>query len=87
VSLSSPFSIQSKNILFSGLFLALVVRFITWKTGKMSKENKKILMLLQSDFPPDIRVEKEIKALSQAGYRISILSNNKKNRSSYKRIL
>ncbi len=41
---------------------------------------RSILMLLQSDFPPDIRVEKEIKALANDGYSIAILSNNKKNR-------
>ncbi len=36
---------------------------------------KKILMLLQSEFPPDIRVEKEIKALSAEGFQVVLLCN------------
>ena len=32
-------------------------------------------MLLQSDFPPDIRLEKEIKSLSKAGYSIRVVCN------------
>ncbi len=32
-------------------------------------------MILQSHFPPDIRVEKEMKALSSAGFSIILLSN------------
>lgn len=35
----------------------------------------KILMLLQSEFPPDIRLEKEIKSLSAAGYSVSLMAN------------
>jgi len=38
-------------------------------------------MVLQSDFPPDIRVEKEMKAISNAGYSVHLLANNRKNRS------
>lgn len=36
-------------------------------------ENKKILMLLEHPFPPDIRVEKEAKALLQAGFNLSLV--------------
>lgn len=36
---------------------------------------KKILMLLQSEFPPDIRLEKEIKALSDNGYQVTLFCN------------
>ncbi len=32
-------------------------------------------MLLQSTFPPDIRLEKEIKSLSAAGYNLTVLCN------------
>jgi len=35
----------------------------------------KILMLLQSDFPPDIRLEKEIKSLSIAGFSVHVVCN------------
>jgi len=36
-------------------------------------KNKKILMLLESSFPPDIRVEKEAKALLEAGFNLSLV--------------
>ncbi len=36
---------------------------------------KKILMLLQSPFPPDIRLEKEIRSLNAAGYEVILLCN------------
>ena len=36
---------------------------------------KKILMLLQSTFPPDIRLEKEIRSLNSAGYHVTVLCN------------
>ncbi len=36
---------------------------------------KRILMLLQSDFPPDIRLEKEIKSLSLAGFSVLVVCN------------
>lgn len=32
-------------------------------------------MILQSDFPPDIRLEKEIKSLSQSGFSIRVVCN------------
>jgi glycosyltransferase involved in cell wall biosynthesis len=37
---------------------------------------KKILMLLQSEFPPDIRLEKEISTLHQNGYEVTLLCNH-----------
>jgi len=36
-------------------------------------KNKKILMLLEYSFPPDIRVEKEAKALLKAGFDLSLV--------------
>ncbi|MCH7723172.1 MAG: glycosyltransferase family 4 protein [Bacteroidetes bacterium] len=36
---------------------------------------KKILMLSQTVFPPDIRLEKEIKSLYKNGYKISVICN------------
>ena len=39
-----------------------------------------ILMLLQSEYPPDIRLTKEIKALVGAGYTVHLLCNNGKKR-------
>jgi len=39
---------------------------------------KNIGMVLQSDFPPDIRVEKEAKALLEAGYNVFILAEQHK---------
>ena len=36
---------------------------------------KKILMLLQSEFPPDIRLEKEIKSLNKKGFDVTLLCN------------
>jgi glycosyltransferase involved in cell wall biosynthesis len=37
----------------------------------------KILMLLQTNFPPDIRVENEIRSLVKAGYTVHLLCRNK----------
>lgn len=37
--------------------------------------NKKILMITQGLFPPDIRLEKEIRSLTQHGYKITIVCN------------
>lgn len=37
--------------------------------------NKNILMISQALFPPDIRLEKEIKSLSEAGYKILVVCN------------
>jgi len=36
---------------------------------------RKILMLLQGEFPPDIRLEKEITTLSNNGYKITLICN------------
>ena len=47
---------------------------------KKPNSNNSILMVLQSDFPPDIRVEKEMKTISIAGYSVHLLANNKNNR-------
>jgi glycosyltransferase involved in cell wall biosynthesis len=38
--------------------------------------NKKILMILQSEFPPDIRLEKEIRALNKAGFKVVLFCNS-----------
>ena len=38
---------------------------------------KNILMVLQSDYPPDIRLTKEIKALTGRGHNLFLLCNNK----------
>ena len=38
-------------------------------------KNKNILMLLQSQFPPDIRLEKEIKSLNENGFNVTLFSN------------
>ncbi|MBG0858089.1 MAG: glycosyltransferase family 4 protein [Bacteroidales bacterium] len=39
----------------------------------------KILMLLDSEFPPDIRVENEISALSEAGHEVHLACTTRKN--------
>jgi glycosyltransferase involved in cell wall biosynthesis len=36
---------------------------------------KKILMILQTDFPPDIRLEKEIRSLASVGYVVKVVCN------------
>lgn len=42
---------------------------------------KKILMILQGEFPPDIRLEKEIKSLYENGFEVTIICNQyNKNR-------
>ncbi len=46
---------------------------------KINRDQKRILMVLQSDFPPDIRLEKEIDALNRNGYQVYLLCNNKNN--------
>ena len=45
----------------------------------------KVLMLLQSEFPPDIRLEKEIKSFSNGGFDVTLLCNqyNKEKNSEY----
>jgi len=39
------------------------------------KPKKNILMISQAAFPPDIRLEKEIKSLSEAGYNVLVICN------------
>ena len=39
------------------------------------RAKKNILMISQALFPPDIRLEKEIKSLSEAGYKILVVCN------------
>lgn len=43
----------------------------------MAERNRNILMILQADYPPDIRLTKEIAALTAQGYRLFLLCNNK----------
>jgi glycosyltransferase involved in cell wall biosynthesis len=43
----------------------------------------KILMILESEFPPDVRVENEMLALTEAGHEIHIACSTRKNRSEY----
>ncbi len=40
----------------------------------------KILMILESEFPPDVRVENEILALSEAGHEVHLACSTRKNR-------
>ncbi len=43
----------------------------------MPANKKHILMILQADYPPDIRLTKEIAALTEQGYKVFLLCNNK----------
>jgi glycosyltransferase involved in cell wall biosynthesis len=43
----------------------------------------KILMILESEFPPDVRVENEMLALAEAGHEIHIACSTRKNRIAY----
>jgi glycosyltransferase involved in cell wall biosynthesis len=43
----------------------------------MVEVSKHILMILQADYPPDIRLTKEIDALTGRGYKVFLLCNNK----------
>ncbi|HOT95766.1 MAG TPA: glycosyltransferase family 4 protein [bacterium] len=43
----------------------------------MAEGRKHILMILQADYPPDIRLTKEIAALTGQGYQVFLLCNNK----------
>lgn len=45
----------------------------------MKSKRPKILMLLESSFPPDIRVEKEAKSLLEAGFELSLLCAGESN--------
>ena len=48
------------------------------------KENiMKILMILESEFPPDVRVENEILALTEAGHDVHLACSTKINRPQY----
>lgn len=40
----------------------------------------KILMVLESEFPPDVRVENEMLALAEAGYEVHLACSTSKNR-------
>ncbi|HZY25416.1 MAG TPA: glycosyltransferase family 4 protein [Bacteroidales bacterium] len=40
----------------------------------------KILLILESEFPPDVRVENEILALSEAGHEVHLACSTRKNR-------
>ncbi|MBK7625715.1 MAG: glycosyltransferase family 4 protein [Bacteroidales bacterium] len=40
----------------------------------------KILMVLESEFPPDVRVENEILALTEAGHEVHLACSTRKNR-------
>ncbi len=40
----------------------------------------KILMILESEFPPDVRVENEILALTEAGHEVHLACTTRKNR-------
>ena len=44
-------------------------------SGEMTSDGKPIIgMMLETAFPPDIRVEKEARALVAAGYEVHLLS-------------
>jgi glycosyltransferase involved in cell wall biosynthesis len=45
----------------------------------------KILMVLESEFPPDIRVENEIKALAGAGHEVHLACSTRKNRPAFEK--
>ena len=40
----------------------------------------KILMVLESEFPPDVRVENEMQALAEAGHEVHLACSTRKNR-------
>ena len=40
----------------------------------------KVLMVLESEFPPDVRVENEILALTEAGHEVHLACSTRKNR-------
>ena len=40
----------------------------------------KILMILETEFPPDVRVENEMLALSEAGHEVHLACFTHKNR-------
>jgi glycosyltransferase involved in cell wall biosynthesis len=46
----------------------------------------KILMILESEFPPDVRVENEMLALTEAGHKVHLACSSRKNRPEYEEI-
>lgn len=46
----------------------------------------KICMVLQADFPPDIRVEKEAKALLAAGHQVHLVCRNKQRQEQHEQV-
>ena len=46
----------------------------------------RILMILDLEFPPDLRVENEIEALIDAGHEIHLACFTRKNRQKYEKI-
>jgi glycosyltransferase involved in cell wall biosynthesis len=46
----------------------------------------KILMILESEFPPDVRVENEMLALAEAGHNVHLACSSRKNRPEYEQI-
>jgi len=46
----------------------------------------KILMILESEFPPDVRVENEMLALTEAGHNVHLACSSRKNRPEYEQI-
>jgi glycosyltransferase involved in cell wall biosynthesis len=46
----------------------------------------KILMILESEFPPDVRVENEILALAEAGHNVHLACSTRKNRPGYEQL-
>ncbi len=49
----------------------------------MRNHIKNILMILQSDFPPDMRVQKEAVSLIKAGYNVTVLCDNRISQDRY----
>lgn len=46
----------------------------------------KILMILESEFPPDVRVENEMLALTEAGHTVHLACSSRKNRPDHEQI-
>jgi len=55
-------------------------------TGTKNKLSMKILMILDHEFPPDIRVENEIEALTKAGHEVHVACYTMENRPSKENI-
>ena len=52
----------------------------------MAAERHHILMILQADYPPDIRLTKEIGALTAHGFRVFLLCHNKANKARFEEV-